>query len=104
MSLQHILDQGQIDWLIQTGDDHTYLSVKTGRMTQIKATTEKEVEVIDNDGMTVRHPMAFLGSAAVPEVTLGDVITNKVTGAKWTVQEKYEDNGTFMSLYLRREN
>jgi hypothetical protein len=100
MSLRHILKQGQIDWVEQTGDPFTYLSVKTGRIIQVRATTEVEVEVIDNDGLTVRHPVCSLSSTAIPEVTLGDVLTNKATGEKWTVQEVYEDDGVFKMLYI----
>ena len=104
MSLQHIFDQARADWLLHTGDPHTYLSVKTGRMTQVLATTEIEVEVLDDNGLTVRHPAGYIPSDAIPEVTVGDILVNKVTGSKWTVQEKYEDNGTFMSLYLLPED
>jgi len=103
MSLQHILDQGGVDWLEVTGDTYTYRSAGSGRVTAIKATVEFEVEVIDNEGMMVKHTMAYLPSDAVPSVGLGDIMTHQITRTRFKVQEKYEDHGTMQSLYVKRE-
>jgi len=104
MSLQHILDQGGVDWLEVTGDTFTYRSASSGRVTAIRATVEFEVEVIDNEGMMVKHTMAYLPSGTPPSVGLGDVLTHQITGKRYTVQEKYEDNGTLQSLYVKPES
>ena len=104
MSLQAIFDQGRKDWLDQTGDPHIYRSIKTGRTIQVQATTEVEVEVVDNEGMMVTHPAGYMPSGVVADVTKGDILTNQVTGKKWSIQEQYQDNGTLVSFYLNEEN
>lgn len=101
MGLQSVLDQARLDWLETTGEPFTYRSAASGRTTATRVTVELEVEVMDNDGMMVKHTVGFLPSNAVPSVGLGDTLTDQTSGKKYTVQEKYEDNGTFQSLYLK---
>ena len=80
MSLDHVLQDSRDAWLDLTGDLALYRDNATGRVTETTVTVELETEVMDSEGLMVRHKTASVPSSVAANARRGDTITISGTG------------------------
>ena len=103
MSLDQILVDNKDVWLDTTGHSCIYRSAASGKNEVTMATVELETEVMNTEGLMVKHTTASISSVLVADVKKDDLLVDQETGIHWLIKEKYQDDGVIAGLYLTKE-